>query len=82
MTDAASMEDLDAAEDEIVGSAPESPLKLQRKESTSSSSDLASPGEKIILNNTVIGSNLPTTNMTHLTSAVNQANFQPQMVIY
>ncbi|XP_031563944.1 uncharacterized protein LOC116299424 [Actinia tenebrosa] len=77
LRDSATVEDLEAAEEGST-SAPESPMKLQRKESSSSSSDLASPGEKMNFNNT-IGSNVPITNMTHLTSAVNQGIYPAQM---
>ncbi|KAK3727982.1 hypothetical protein QZH41_015933, partial [Actinostola sp. cb2023] len=80
---AATMEDLDAAEDEGVGSAPESPLKLQRKESSSSSSDLASPAEKINyhMNSTPSSIHMPAmTNMPHLPPVLNQNRYQGQML--
>lgn len=85
VVDAATMEDLDAAEDEGLGSAPESPLKLQRKESTSSSSDMASPVDKYTYhaNNTPSSIHMPPMgNMSHLPPGLNQNRYQGQMVGY
>ncbi|XP_020897414.1 uncharacterized protein LOC110236280 isoform X2 [Exaiptasia diaphana] len=76
------MEDLDAAEDEGLGSAPDSPLKLQRKESTSSSSDMASPGEKYSyhVNNTTSAIHMPQMgNISHVPPSLNQNRYQGQM---